>query len=215
MKYLKHLLFLSILCSLVVFTNCGEDEQDDRLFLESHEGIWLNELEEIYYAFEISDGEINHKSIEDNLCLFNLTGVNSLIYLTDRTVYEKYIGDDDNGNKIYETGDLNIHTTTEYIGHYQVLKDGDWYNSDLSVSDYMHLRCNDDRGINCTNIILKYRITSFGDQISLGIEIGTISTANNNEKIFAGESDNSTSYTYTKTSSGPIIDLLNELPNCD
>ena len=26
MKYFKHLLFLSILCSLVLFTNCGEDE---------------------------------------------------------------------------------------------------------------------------------------------------------------------------------------------
>ena len=28
MKHLKHLLFLSILCSLVLFTNCGEDSDD-------------------------------------------------------------------------------------------------------------------------------------------------------------------------------------------
>ena len=28
MKYFKHLLFLSILCSLVFFTNCGEDSED-------------------------------------------------------------------------------------------------------------------------------------------------------------------------------------------
>ena len=28
MKYLKHLLFLGILCSLLVFTNCGEDSDD-------------------------------------------------------------------------------------------------------------------------------------------------------------------------------------------
>ena len=26
MKHFKHLLFLSILCSLVLFTNCGDDE---------------------------------------------------------------------------------------------------------------------------------------------------------------------------------------------
>ena len=26
MKHFKHLLFLSILCSLVLFTNCGEDD---------------------------------------------------------------------------------------------------------------------------------------------------------------------------------------------
>ena len=28
MKHFKHLLFLSILCSLVLFTNCGEDSED-------------------------------------------------------------------------------------------------------------------------------------------------------------------------------------------
>ena len=28
MKNVKHLLFLSILCSLVLFTNCGEDSDD-------------------------------------------------------------------------------------------------------------------------------------------------------------------------------------------
>ena len=28
MKYLKHLLFLNILCSIVVFTNCGEDDKN-------------------------------------------------------------------------------------------------------------------------------------------------------------------------------------------
>ena len=28
MKHIKHLLFLSILCSLVLFTNCGEDSDD-------------------------------------------------------------------------------------------------------------------------------------------------------------------------------------------
>ena len=28
MKHFKHLLFLSILCSLVFFTNCGEDSED-------------------------------------------------------------------------------------------------------------------------------------------------------------------------------------------
>ena len=27
MKHFKHLLFLSILCSLVLFTNCGEEEE--------------------------------------------------------------------------------------------------------------------------------------------------------------------------------------------
>jgi len=29
MKHIKHLLFLSIICSLVLFTNCGEDSDDD------------------------------------------------------------------------------------------------------------------------------------------------------------------------------------------
>jgi FKBP-type peptidyl-prolyl cis-trans isomerase FkpA len=29
MKHIKHLLLLSILCSLVLFTNCGEDSEDD------------------------------------------------------------------------------------------------------------------------------------------------------------------------------------------
>ena len=28
MKHFKHLLFLSILCSFVMFTNCGEDSED-------------------------------------------------------------------------------------------------------------------------------------------------------------------------------------------
>ena len=30
MNHLKHLLFLSIICSLVLFTNCGEDEDDKK-----------------------------------------------------------------------------------------------------------------------------------------------------------------------------------------
>ena len=29
MKYFKYLLFLSTLCSLVLFTNCGEDEEQE------------------------------------------------------------------------------------------------------------------------------------------------------------------------------------------
>ena len=30
MKQFKHLLFLSIFCSLILFTNCGEDENDKK-----------------------------------------------------------------------------------------------------------------------------------------------------------------------------------------
>ena len=31
MKHLKHLLFLSILCSPVLFTNCGDDNKEKKL----------------------------------------------------------------------------------------------------------------------------------------------------------------------------------------
>ena len=35
MRHIKHLLFLSILCSLVLFTNCGEDEEEQVEELET------------------------------------------------------------------------------------------------------------------------------------------------------------------------------------
>ena len=40
MKYLKQLFFLSILCSLVLFTNCGEDNEDG-FILDNLDGYYI------------------------------------------------------------------------------------------------------------------------------------------------------------------------------
>ena len=39
MKHIKHLLFLSILCSLVLFTNCGEDEDANTVLDADRDGV--------------------------------------------------------------------------------------------------------------------------------------------------------------------------------
>ena len=52
MKHFKHLLFLSILCSLVLFTNCGEDAGN-----EDEDYIGMGELSNFFYITIIIEGE--------------------------------------------------------------------------------------------------------------------------------------------------------------
>ena len=46
MKHFKHILFLSILCSLVLFTNCGEDSDDDSQIYRDQNGITIKATED-------------------------------------------------------------------------------------------------------------------------------------------------------------------------
>ena len=61
MNHFKHLLFLSILCSLVLFTNCGEDEDEKKCVTCTNRSIGAG-VEEIPFGCigdENEYGDIN------------------------------------------------------------------------------------------------------------------------------------------------------------
>ena len=75
MKHFKYLLFLSVLCPLLVFTNCGEDSEDEFL-LNRLNGYYSLEVYENYetYLFtnilEFKDGDVFWSTLTDS-CLHN------------------------------------------------------------------------------------------------------------------------------------------------
>ena len=75
MKHFKYLLFLSFLCPLLVFTNCGEDSEDEFL-LNRLNGYYSLEVYENYetYLFtnilEFKDGDVFWSTLTDS-CLHN------------------------------------------------------------------------------------------------------------------------------------------------
>ena len=92
MKHFKHLLFLSILCSLVLFTNCGEDSEDG-FILDKLNGYYFptNESQSI---LEFQDNELFWSVLTDS-CRYDI--MNSLTLDT-----------------------ITNHTSSEYSGVYQV-----------------------------------------------------------------------------------------------
>ena len=75
MKQLKHLHFLSVLCPLLVFTNCDEDSEDEFL-LNRLNGYYSHKVYENYetYLFtnvlKFKDGDVFWSTLTD-LCLHN------------------------------------------------------------------------------------------------------------------------------------------------
>ena len=97
MKHFKNFLFLSILCPLLMFTNCGEDSEDDLL---------LNKLNG-YYSLEVNDGYGNYSHV---------------LEFKDGDIFWSKLTDSclNNNMKDLTLDTIVSHTPSQYVGIYKI-----------------------------------------------------------------------------------------------
>ena len=83
MKHFKHLFFLNILCSLLVFTNCGEDSEDG-FILDKLNGYYFPTDEEITSILEFEDSKLFWSKLTDS-CRYDIMKSLTLVAITNHT----------------------------------------------------------------------------------------------------------------------------------
>ena len=209
MKHFKNSLFFSIIFSLIFFTNCLDDI-DDNFILQKLKG---------YYMFKATS-ELNPSGttiiqIKDEKLFWSV--------LTDSCKY------DNSSSLILDT--ITNHTSTEYTGIYQVIGINEATNelspilkSNDIIKVFFQTGYFDPLYYNSKDYYLRLTVTNNGDGIDFIIEPGkwdnsstdrcfyNINFIFNNGCIAV---DRSFIYTFTKMNSETMIDDLIQFPNCN
>ncbi|MAJ50062.1 MAG: hypothetical protein CMB82_00385 [Flammeovirgaceae bacterium] len=210
MKHFKHLLFLSIICSPIFFTNCGI-EIDDNFILKKRNGYYILNATNELNPYGTTIIEINKGKLFWSV-------------LTDSCRY------DNSSSLTLDT--ITHHTSTEYTGIYQVSGINE-NTSELSailksneiVKVFFQTGYFDPLYHNSKDFYLRLTITDNGDGIDFVIEPGKWDIDNSKNRCFYNinfifnngciEVDRSYSYKFSKINSGSAIDNLIQFSECE
>ena len=209
MNHFKNSLFFSIIFSLIFFTNCLDDT-DDNFILQKLNG---------YYALKATS-ELNPSGT-------------TIIQIKNEKLFWSVLRDsckyDNSSSLILDT--ITNHTSTEYTGIYQVIGINEATNelspilkSNDIIKVFFQTGYFDPLYYNSKDYYLRLTVTNNGDGIDFIIEPGkwdnsstdrcfyNINFIFNNGCIAV---DRSFIYTFTKINSETMIDDLIQFPNCN